>query len=126
MAAKAWKNRTRSRNTCKHEPDYKADPDTYGERLREFWDKAEQQVCAYGNCSQSVCFACRKITTGVGPMGCPCDLTRGWNRSRVEQMGKPAAPVKAKGRHGDRIRRRQREMRKVRTQYGRWLYGGDE
>lgn len=118
MAAKAWKNRRRSSPSCPHEPRWNRKTEKFdAPGLSEFWDTNLRVLCPYGRCSVDVCADCTRIMGGMGPLGCPCDLTRGWNRKYVASMGKPHPPVKAKGRHYDRIRRRERELIKMRRRY---------
>lgn len=64
--------------------------------------------CAYGNCTIEVCLTDHLIMGAFGPVDCPCENTPGWKATRIEQMGKPHPPVKAKGRHKGRIERSRR------------------
>lgn len=67
-----------------------------------------QVACQYGNCTQFVDSLTGRITGGIGPMGCPCDLTPGWRSARIQGMGKPHPPVLPKGRHAGRVIRARR------------------
>lgn len=61
--------------------------------------------CPYGHCSIQICLDCGKVGGGVGPLGCPCDLTPGWKSKWYDGMGKPRTPVLPKGRNRDRVTR---------------------
>lgn len=77
--------------------------------MEEPWNRAVKTVrCPYGNCDVDVCLIDGLIKGSFGPVGCPCDMTPGWRANRLEQMGKPHPPVKAKGRHKGRILRSRR------------------
>lgn len=88
--------------TCEHEPDIMQDRE--GWRAWAF-DWSIGVRCPWGNCTIDLCGQCGAQAGGVGPMGCLCDLTKGWRAKRVDNMGKPSVPVKAKGRHGSRVQR---------------------
>lgn len=68
-------------------------------------DEALRVPCAWGLCTQEVSRATGKILGGMGPVGCPCDLLPGWRSKYPAGTPKPAAPVKARGRHGSRRQR---------------------
>lgn len=84
-------------------------------------DRAEPVLCAWRNCVHDVDPEDGKIIGGMGPIACPCDHLPGWKSDRVEGQARPAAPVKARGRHGSRVQR----SRKRHT-LGSWMdaFGG--
>lgn len=81
--------------------------DGEADALRATWTET---VCPWGWCVIYLDPAGR-IASGTGPMLCPCDHSPGWSANRVEQMGKPRVPVKARGRHGSRVQRSARRHR---------------
>jgi hypothetical protein len=86
----------------------------------EEWTKAQiRTLCPYGYCTIWTCNICGKIDSAMGPIGCPCDLTRGWKAKRIESMGKPHPAIKPTGRHKGKIERRRREQKEYERRYGR-------
>ena len=81
--------------------------------------------CAWGTCIADYDPIERRITGGMGVAGCGCDNLPGWNARHPEGRPKPAAAVKARGRHGSRVQRsrhRRREwpamLRELDARYG--------
>lgn len=73
-------------------------------------------VCNYGNC-RIMLNPDGSIEGGYGPMACPCDLTRGWNRKYLDQQGKPHPPIKSRS---PKVLRRRREAKALAAMVARW------
>lgn len=69
-----------------------------------------ETLCPWGWCLLDL-DAAGRIVSGTGPVLCPCDHSPGWPANRIEQMGKPQARVKPRGRHGSRVQRSARRHR---------------
>src|SRR5690349_2459141 len=67
-------------------------------------DSATRVSCHFGHCFHDV-DTTGHILGGMGPVMCPCDHLPGWKAPRPAGQARPAAPVKARGRHGSRVAR---------------------
>jgi hypothetical protein len=74
----------------------------YAERKAKY-DRAEQRLCAFGNCVMEVDPVDERVLSGVGPVGCGCEWLPGWRSQRYGGKAKPGWPAKPFGRHGGRI-----------------------
>lgn len=62
-------------------------------------------VCGWGTCVHWYDPMKGEITGGFGSPLCGCDNLPGWKSRHPEGLPKPAAAVKARGRHGSRVQR---------------------
>lgn len=88
------------------------------EEVRAELDAATQVPCAWGYCVNDVSATTGKLLGGFGAVCCPCDMLPGWRSSYPEGLPKPAAPVKARGRHGSKVQRSAARRRS----YNSWAY----
>jgi hypothetical protein len=69
------------------------------------------RVCNWGWCVEWIDPDTGLADSGFGPVGCPCDHVKGWQRTRPEGKPMPSLPMKVKGRHGSRVQRAQQRKR---------------
>lgn len=86
-------------------PEFDAEMEKAMQRRAEL----RQVRCNYGNCVNDV-DPNGRIVGGMGPVMCPCDMTRGWNRKYPDQQGKPHPPIKSRS---PKVLRRRREAKEL-------------
>lgn len=74
------------------------------------FERAVNDVCAWGWCTEQVDPVTNKIVCGWGPTACPHDHLPGWRSSYLDGQSKPPVPVKVAGRHGARVQRSRRRF----------------
>lgn len=90
------------------------DDPVYAKAYREAEERLARSIpvpCYWRHCVDDFDPVERRIIGGFGAAGCPCDNLPGWNARHPEQKPKPAAAVKARGRHGSRVQRSRRRHR---------------
>lgn len=80
----------------------------------------ETRVCNWGWCTEWIDPETGKADSGFGPMLCPCDHVKGWNRVVPEGKPMPSFPMRVKGRHGSRVQRAQKRKEIGSMWRGEW------
>lgn len=81
------------------------------ERALAQFDRCIEVPCYWGTCVQQYDPVEKVIIGGWGSAFCGCDNLPGWNARHPEMRPKPAAAVKARGRHGSRVQRSRHRRR---------------
>lgn len=84
-------------------------------QLMKFFQEAQEELeaatyrlCPWRNCEVAISSTTGKIISTIGPVGCGCDsMAPYW-----DGLPKPGFNIKARGKHGGRIARSRRRMKR--------------